>query len=72
MFRCSKVQELREMMVQSINLKEFIERTAQCKNDEERLRLFLGGDMAEEDELIRRSTFLSILKDKHSESLGTV
>ena len=57
------------MMDQSVRFKEFVKRTALCKDDEDRLRLFLGGDWAEEDELVRRSTFLSILKDKHKEGL---
>ena len=68
-FRCSGGQELREMMDQSVRFKDFVRKTALCRDDIERLQLFLGGDRAEEEELVCRSTFLSILKDKNKESM---
>ena len=68
-FSCSSVQELRLLMDQSVQFKEFLGRTAMCKDNDDRLRLFLGGDLPDEDQLAKRSTFLSILKDKHNEGL---
>ena len=48
----------------------FMKRTDFCINDNERLKLFVGGDFSPPEKLSERSHYLSILKDKHQEILG--
>ena len=43
-FERNRVQELRELMDQSVQCKEFVNRTAICKDD--KMPLLLGGDLA--------------------------
>ena len=69
-FRCKSVVHLKDMMDNSIDMASFMEKTDFCQNDDDKLKLFVGGDFSKTEILTKRGTYLSILRDKHLELMS--